>query len=274
MSLSSYTLSMFAERPPFVAIPVFPSRMFRHNGIFVNIESGIREPKDLEGKRVGTPEYQLTAPVWQRGILSDDYNVPVSSMTHFHGGLEEPGREEKVPFKLPPSINLQPIPAGKTLAQMLESGEIDVLIGPRVPSTFKPGGKVRRLFDNYSAVEREYFQRTKIFPIMHVVVIRREIYEENPWLAQSLYKAFVQSQRLCYRDLRETAALKYMLPWLIEHVEETEKTMGPDFWPYGFDTNVHTLTTFLRYSYEQGLSKRLLSPRELFAPETLESFKI
>jgi 4,5-dihydroxyphthalate decarboxylase len=274
MSLSSYTVSLFTENPPFIAIPVFPSRMFRHNGIFINIDSGIRQPKDLAGKRVGTPEYQLTAPVWQRGILGDDYNVPVSSMTHFQGGLEEPGREEKITLQLPSSIKLHLIPAGKTLAKMLEEGEIVVLVGPRSPSTFRPGGKVRRLFENYASVEREYFERTKLFPIMHVIVIRRKIYEKSPWVAQSLYKAFVQAQRVSYKDLHETAALKYMLPWLIEHVEETEKTLGRDFWPYGFEANVQTLSTFLRYSYEQGLSKRQLSPRDLFAPETLETFKI
>ena len=274
MSLSSYTLSLFAEKPPFIAIPVFPSRMFRHNGIFVNTESGIREPKDLIGKRVGTPEYQLTAPVWQRGILSDEYNVPVSSMIHFRGGLEEAGREEKITLELPPSISLQSIPAGKTLSQMLETGEIDALVGPRVPSTFKPGGKVRRLFEDYGKVEREYYRRTKIFPIMHVIAIRRELYEKNRWVAQSLYKGFVQAQRITYKDLHETAALKCMLPWLVEQMEETEKVMGADFWPYGFGANAETLSTFLRYSYEQGLAKRLLSPKDLFAPETPESFKI
>jgi 4,5-dihydroxyphthalate decarboxylase len=274
MSLSSYTLSLFAEKPPFVAIPVFPSRMFRHNGIFINAVSGIREPKDLAGKRVGSPEYQLTACVWQRGILSDAYNVPVSSMIHVQGGLEQPGREEKITLELPPSIRLEPIPAGKTLSQMLDAGEIDVLVGPRTPSTFKPGGKVRRLFEDYGSVEREYYQRTKIFPIMHVVVIRRELYEKSPWIAQSLYKGFVQAQRITYTDMRETAALKFMLPWLLQHVTETEKVMGTDFWPYGFKSNAETLSTFLRYSYEQGLAKRLLAPKDLFAPETLESYKI
>src|SRR5215475_1351890 len=171
MSLSSYTLSLFADKPQFIAIPVFPSRMFRHNGIFINVDSRIREPKDLVGKRIGTPEYQLTAPVWQRGILSDEYNVPVTSVTHFQGGLEEAGREEKINPNLPPNIKLQAIPSGKTLSQMLEAGEIDALVSPRSPSSFKPGGKVRRLFEDYAKVELEYYQRTKIFPIMHVVAI-------------------------------------------------------------------------------------------------------
>jgi 4,5-dihydroxyphthalate decarboxylase len=274
MSLSSYTLSLFADKPPFIAIPIFPSRMFRHNGIFINVNSGIREPKDLAGKRLGTPEYQLTAPVWQRGILSDDYKVPVSSVTHFQGGLEDPGRTEKVTLNLPPNIKLQEIPATKTLSQMLEAGEIDALVSPRSPSTFKPGGKVRRLFEDYATVEREYYQRTKIFPIMHVVAIRRDVYEKYPWVAQSLYKGLVEAQKITYTDLHETAALKVMLPWLIKHIEDTEATMGKDFWPYGLEPNVKTLSTFLRYSYEQGLAKRLLQPKELFAPETLDSFKI
>jgi 4,5-dihydroxyphthalate decarboxylase len=274
LSLSSYTLSLFAESPPFIAIPVFPSRMFRHNGIFINTECGIREPKDLIGKRIGTPEYQLTASVWQRGILCDEYQVPINGVTHFQGGLEEPGRKEKVRLHLPPEIRLQSIPQDKTLSQVLESGEIDALVSPRSPSSFKPGGKVRRLFEDYYEVERAYYQRTKIFPIMHVVAIRRELYEKNPWIAQSMYKGLVQSQRITYDDLRETAALKVMLPWLIRHLEETENILGKEFWPYGFEPNVKTLTTFLRYSYEQGLAKRLLQPKELFAPESLESFKI
>ena len=275
MSLSSYTLSLFRDNPPFVAIPVFPSRCFRHSCIYINAESGIREPKDLIGKRVGNPEYQMTAPVWIRGILSDEFGFPVTSPTYFQGGEEEPGRPEKLPLNLPPEFRVQSIPPDKTLSKMIESGEIDALYTARAPSTFKGGaGKVRRLFENYAAAERAYFEKTKIFPIMHLVVIRRDIYENHPWVAQSLYKAFIQAQREAYDDLRETAALKVMLPWLMWHTEETENVMGRDFWPYGLDANLHTLSTFLRYSYEQGLSKRQLTPKELFAPESLESFKI
>lgn len=275
MSLSSYVLSLFSEKPPFVAIPVFPSRSFRHSSIFIRANSGIREPKDLIGKRVGSPEYQLTAPVWVRGILSDEYKIPVGSVQYFTGGQEEPGRVEKMKLSLPPEIHVEPIPTGKTLSKMLEAGEMDALYTPRIPSTFPHGlGRVRRLFEHYAEVEREYFSKTRIFPIMHTVVIRRDVYEKHPWVAQSLYKAFVQAQQETYQDLDEAAALKYMLPWLLKHVEDTRSIMGEDFWPYGLDRNIHTLETFLRYSYEQGLSKRELKPRELFAPETLESFKI
>jgi 4,5-dihydroxyphthalate decarboxylase len=275
MSLSSYTLSLFADEPQFIAIPIFPSRFFRHSCIFINRHSGIREPRDLVGKRVGTPEYQMTAGVWIRGILSDEYKIPVTSVQYFNGGEEEPKRPEKLTLSLPPEIHLEPIPPSKTLSQMLDAGEIDALYSARMPSTFVKGSpNVRRLFEDYQTVERDYFSRTKIFPIMHAVVIRRNVYEKHPWIAQSLYKAFVRAQRETYDELYQTAALKYMLPWLIKHVEETRALMGQDFWPYGLEENVQTLTTFLRYSFEQGLSKRRLAPQELFAPESLESFKI
>jgi 4,5-dihydroxyphthalate decarboxylase len=275
MSLSSYTLSLFREDRPFVAIPVFPSRFFRHSCIYVHAGAGIREPKDLIGKRIGNPEYQMTAAVWIRGILSDEYGVPVTGATYWSGGEEEPGRQEKLALSLPPEFRVQAIPADKTLSQMIDTGEIDALYTARAPSTFARGaGRVRRLFEDYPAVERAYYQKTKIFPIMHTVVIRREVYEQNRWIAQSLYKAFARAQKEVYEDLHDTAALKFMLPWLLPHVEETEKLMGRDFWPYGLAANEHTLSTFLRYSFEQGLAKRQLTPKELFAPETLESFKI
>jgi 4,5-dihydroxyphthalate decarboxylase len=275
MSLSSYVMSLFAESPRFIAIPVFPSRFFRHSCIYVNRNRGIREPKDLVGKRVGTPEYQMTAGVWIRGILNDEYGVPISGVEYFNGGEEEPGRPEKLALSLPPEIRLASIPETKTLSAMLDAGEIDALYTARMPSTFVKGsGSVRRIFEDYQSVEQEYYTRTKIFPIMHTVVIRRDVYDKNPWVARSLYKALALAQREVYQDLYQTAALKYMLPWLIRHVEETRKLMGQDFWPYGFEPNVNTLSTFLRYHHEQGLSKRQLTPQQLFASESLESFKI
>jgi 4,5-dihydroxyphthalate decarboxylase len=273
MSLSSYTVSLFKDSP-FIAIPVFPSRFFRHSCIYVNKDSGIREPKDLIGKRVGNPEYQMTAPVWIRGILQDEYDVPVDSVTYFTGGEEEPNRSEKLKLDLPRNIRVEPIGPTQTLSAMLASGEIDALYTARMPSSFHGSDNVRRLFEDFVPVEQDYFRRTRIFPIMHTVVIRREVYEKDRWVAQSLYKAFCQAQQETYQDLYETAALKAMLPWLTAHVEEARREMGDDFWPYGFDKNVETLSTFLRYSYEQGLSKHLLTPSQLFAPETLESFKI
>ena len=275
MSLSSYTVSLHKPDRPFVAIPVYPSRFFRHSCIYVNADAGIKEPKDLIGKRIGNPEYQMTAPVWIRGILSDHYGVPVDSVSYLTGGEEEPGRSEKIKLDLPPNIRVEPIAPTQTLSQMLLSGEIDALYTARMPSTFRTGGgRVKRLFENYVDVERAYFRSSGIFPIMHVVAIRREIYEANPWVAQSLYKAFVEAQRRTYADLLDTAALKVMLPWLTAHVEDARLEMGDDFWPYGLERNRQTLDTFLRYHHEQGLSKRLLSADELFAPESLEAFKI
>jgi 4,5-dihydroxyphthalate decarboxylase len=275
LSLSSYTLSLFRDDSPFIAIPVFPSRYFRHSCIYVHAGSGIREPKDLIGKRIGNPEYQMTAPVWIRGILSDEYGVPVTSVTYLSGGEEQPGRTEKIPLSLPAEIRLETIPSDKILSRMLETGEIDALYTARAPSTFVNGsGKVRRLFEDYQTVEREYYRKTKIFPPMHIIAIRRDVYERNRWVAQSLLKAFVAAQKEVYAELRETGALMHMLPWLPSHVEETEKLMGRDFWPYGYEPNIHALSTFLRYHHEQGLSKRLLTPKEIFAPESLEAFKI
>ncbi len=217
----------------------------------------------------------MTAPVWIRGILSEHYGVPVDAVTYWSGGEEEPGRTEKIKLDLPPNIELRPIGPTQTLSAMLASGEIDALYTARMPSTFSPdSGNVRRLFPDFKKVEQQYFRETRIFPMMHTVAIRREVYEANRWIAQSLMKAFTEAQRRTYDDLYVTAALKAMLPWLTSHVEEARALMGEDFWPYGFARNRDALATFLRYHYEQGLSKRLLEPEELFAPETMESFKI
>jgi 4,5-dihydroxyphthalate decarboxylase len=275
MSLSSYTVSLFQDHPPFIAIPVFPSRMFRHGSIFVSTKGNVREPKDLIGKKVGNPEYQLTALVWIRGILSDEYGVIPNSVEYWTGGEEQPGREEKVALSLPPDFKVKRIGPNQTLSQMLADGELDGLYAPRSPSTFVTRPKdVRRLFENYAEVERAYYSKTKVFPIMHVVVIRRDIYDRHPWVAQSLYKAFVESKRLVYEDFKETAAIKAMLPWLTSHVEELRQMMGQDWWPYGFESSQHVIETFLRYHHEQGLSKPRLQPKELFAPETLATYRI
>ena len=275
MSMSSYCVSLHRDPQPFVAIPAFVSRYFRHSSIFVSAQSGIREPKDLVGKRIGTPEYQMTAPVWIRGILADDYGVKADSVEYWTGGEEETKREEKIRLELPPSFRVRPIGPDKTLSAMLAAGEIDALHTARAPSTFysRPDA-VRRLFPDYLEVERDYYRRTKIFPIMHVVAIRRELYEADRWIAMSLYKAFVEAQRRAYASLRETAAHKAMLPWLVAGVEDAVRELGADWWPYGFHGSRHTLDTFLRYHHEQGLSPRRLQPEEMFAPETLESFRI
>jgi 4,5-dihydroxyphthalate decarboxylase len=275
MSLSSYCASLHSDNPPFIAIPVFPSRYFRHSCIFVSAKSGIRQPADLKGKRIGVPEYQMTAPVWIRGILSDDYGVKVTEVQHLSGGEEEPGRDEKLKINLPAEIRLRPIGPRQTLSRMLADGELDALVTARAPSTFhKEPEKVKRLFANYVEVEKEYYRRTRLFPIMHTVVIRRDVYQANPWVAQSLYKAFSEAKAKMYEYYNQTAALIAMVPWLTAHIEETRREMGEDWWPYGLEPNRNVLETFLRYHHEQGLSKRLLAAEELFARETLASFKV
>ena len=274
MSLSSYVISLLDDGP-FIAIPAFTSRAFRHNGIYVNVASGIAEPGDLPGRVVGLAEYQLTANVWIRGILAEHHGVPVGSVRYRTGGLHEPGRVAKVTHDPPPGVQIEPIPADRTLADMLVTGEIDALYTPRTPRPFgqrHPG--VRRLFTDPRPHEEQYYAATGIFPIMHVVVLRRDVYEARPWLAQSLYKAFEEARQAASRRMAETAASRYMLPWLYAEAERSRQLMGEDFWSYGLAGNEAALEVFLRYSFDQGLARRMLDPAELFAPETRESYVI
>lgn len=275
MSFSSYVMSLEVADRAFIAIPVFVSRYFRHSGIYVNTSSGIKHPRDLVGKRVGVPEYQMTAAVWIRGILQDDYGVPVDSVEYFTGGLEQPGRQEKLQLSLPPNIRVRSIGDSRTLSEMLESGELDALYSARPPSCFLRGSmRVRQLFDDVHHEEIEYYKRHGIFPIMHTVAIRREIYEQNRWIANSLYQAFRQAKAVAEKVLHQTGALPVMLPWLGSWIEETQNLMGSDFWPYGISENKAALETFLRYQREQGLIKGDLSVKDLFAPETEEDYKV
>ncbi|MGW1797211.1 ABC transporter substrate-binding protein [Streptomyces sp. NPDC001984] len=272
LSLSSYVLSLRADPAPFVALPVFTSRMFRHGSLYCHADAGITEPEDLRGKRIGTPEFQLTACVWMRGILADRHGVPVDSVSYLTGGQETPGRVEKAGVDLPDSLRVSRIPEDRTLAAMLADGEIDALCTPRVPSPFAAGDpRVRRVFPDVVAAEKEYYAATGIFPIMHVVVIRRDVYDRHPWVAQSLYKALLTARDLAYENLYDTSALRFMLPWLTPQLEEARALLGRDYWSYGVEGNRDALTTFLRYHHEQGLSERLWQPEELFAPESLEA---
>jgi 4,5-dihydroxyphthalate decarboxylase len=268
MSLATYVVGLTRDAP-FVGLPVFPSRMFRHGGIYIAPQSGITEPGDLAGRRVGVAEFQLTANVWIRGLLADEYAVPVESVTYVTGGLHTPGRVEKVAVDLPPEIRVEPLGPGRTLNQALLDGEIDALYSPRTPQGLNFG--VRRLFDPARPVEEDYHRRTGIFPIMHLVVLRRDVYRRHRWLARSLYDAFDRARLLCVEGLDDTAATRYMLPWLHDEVARTRALLGDDYWPYGLEANRATLRTFLDYAYAQGLAARRLQPEELFAPETLES---
>jgi 4,5-dihydroxyphthalate decarboxylase len=271
LSLSSYLLSLESPERPFVAIPVYPSRSFRHNGIYVHTAAGIRSPQQLAGRTVGVPEYQVTAAVWIRGILEEFHGVPVNSVRYRTGGLHAPGRTEKIALHLPADIDIAAVPEGRTLDEMLASGEIDALYTPRTPKSFASGRpEVARLFSDWPAAEAEYFQRTRIFPIMHVIVIRREVYERDRWIAASLFAAFEAARRLALRGIDETASLRYMLPWLAHEVARTRQIMGEDYWRYGLDPQDPALDTLLRYSCEQGLASRRRQPAELFAPEACD----
>jgi 4,5-dihydroxyphthalate decarboxylase len=274
MSLSSYVKSLDTDERPFVALPVYTSRQFRHAGIFVHADAGIEKPEDLRGKVVGTPEWQLTANVWIRGILADQYGVPVDSVEYRTGGQETPGRIEKAAVDLGERIRIRPIGPDQTLSAMLAAGEIDAFQGPRVPSSFVPGGPVRRLFADPVAAEKQYFAETGIFPIMHVVALRRDVYERHPWVAQTLTKALLLAKQKAAAELYDASALRFMLPWLIPGLEEARALLGEDYWSYGLEANRHVLETFLRYHHEQGLSRREYAPEELFAPEATETFVI
>ncbi|WP_091998963.1 ABC transporter substrate-binding protein [Polaromonas sp. OV174] len=275
ISMSSHMMTTARGDSQYVAIPAFLSRVFRQSGIYVRTDRGINTPQDLRGKTIGVPEYQITANVWIRGILNDEYGVKPSDIKWVRGGIEEPGRGERAPIDLDPAISLVQIPDDKTLSDMLEAGEIDGYIGARAPSCFLRGApNVGRLFDNYIEAEKDYFRRTRIFPIMHMVGIRRTLVEQHPWLAVSVYKAFLKAKALAVKELDELCHLAVTLPWMVHHHNEAKALMGSDYWPYGLDANRHVIETFSRYHFEQGLSKRKVAPEELFAASALDLSKI
>jgi 4,5-dihydroxyphthalate decarboxylase len=272
MSLSSYLLRRSRGDDAVLAIPVYTSREFRHSCIWVRSDAGIETPGHLKGMRMGVPEYQMTAAVWIRGLLSDDYGVAPSDLDWFSGGLYQPGREEKLPISIP-GVRITAIQAHQTLSDMLLDGELDAIMGPRPPSGF-PGPKVRRLFEDFKAVEQAYFRRTGVFPIMHTVVIRRELLDREPWVARSLYDAFCEAKARATARLSEAVVLAVTLPWLIAEVESTQALMGEDYWPYGLERNRAALETLVRYSCEQGLAQQAVAIEELFAPTTLDDYRI
>jgi len=266
MSLSSYMIGHARGGGAYVALPIFPSRVFRHSAIYINSQSGIEKPEDLRGKTVGVPEYQMTAALWARGLLSDLYGVSASDMGWRTGGLEQPGRIEKISLRLPDSFDVKPIAVDQRLADLLATGEIDAIISARAPSCFGSQHNVRRLFPDYRAAERDYFKKTGIFPIMHVVVVRRTLVDSYPWLASALFKAFSEAKEHCLARLGEIGALAVTLPWLVAEYEETCRLMGPDFWPYGLAANEATLTAAIRHAHEQGLIEKPFQAKDMFAP--------
>ena len=274
LSASSYVMQVARGQCAYVALPAFVSRAFRHGGFYVRTDAGIASPKDLEGKRVGVPEYQMTMALWARGLLADDFGVDPDTLRYRTGGTNEPGRKERLALKLPAHMDVAPIAEDKTLNELLVSGELDAVIAPSPPSAFTDGDHtVARLFDDPKAAERDYYRRTGIFPIMHMIGIRRSLADAHPGLALAVYEAFCEARRIAMDELQVTAtasANRIHLPWLATEWEETRALMGGDFWPYGVSANSADLDALCRYSLAQHLAPKEIRPERLFHPDTLD----
>ena len=275
LSFSSYVRVASQGKNEYVGVPAFVSRVLRHSGFYIRTDRGIRTPEDLRGRLVGVPEYQMTAPVWMRGILEDEYGVKPTEIKWRSGGQEEPGRDERTPFEPPPGLDLQPIPEGRTLVDMFEAGELDALTTARAPSSFtseKPN--IGRLFPDFRTVEKEYYRKTRMFPIMHLMGVRKDLAEKHPWLPGSIYKALLAARDAAYEDVARTAALSVTLPWVDAERRDTVRLMGADYWRYGVEECRHEIEALARYSFSHGLSERQMTPEELFAESTFELSKI
>jgi 4,5-dihydroxyphthalate decarboxylase len=271
MSLAA--MIMMADRGDdrFVGIPVFPSRHFRHRQVYVNVDAGIERPEDLAGRKVGVPEYEMTAAVWIRALLQHDYGVSPESIEWYCGGQDTPSHGEQKLTAMPPGLRLELIPQDRTLNEMLEAGEIAALTVAQAPNCFrKESPNVRRLFENYREVELEYYHRTGLFPIMHMVAVRRDVYEANRWVPFSLLQGFVESRSRGYEQLHDPSTVPVTHPWWHEEIEEIDRLFGGDSHLYGFEPNRAVLEALTQYCHEQGLTARKVDPEEFFAPETLE----
>jgi 4,5-dihydroxyphthalate decarboxylase len=271
LSLSSYAMQRARGASPYVAVPAFVSRSFRHGAIYVR-RDGVGRPADLIGGRVGVPEYQVTATVWVRAMLEAEYGVSPTAVEWVTGGVDAPGRVEKVPLELPPAIRLTAAPAGRTLSQMLIDGEISALICPRAPKAYGDGtGPIRRLFTDSQAASTAYYRKTGLFPIMHLIGVRTALAERFPELPRQVFQAFETARILAMSALADTTAPATMLPWQFEELDRSRAVMGDDFWPYGVARNREILEVFLEAHNRQGLSERRLRVEELFDPATLDT---
>ncbi len=273
LSLSSSTVKTALGDFPYVGVPAFVSRMFRHTSIYVRTDK-IKKPQDLKGKKIGLPEYQLTANVWARAILEDDFGVKPSDVTWVRGGIEDADRPEKISLKLPPDVKLEAAPPGKSISRLLAEGAIEGFMAPRPPSVPAGTPNIGWLFPDPVAAAKDYFKRTGIFPIMHIVGVRRSLADKHPWLPGAVFKAFEQAKAKGLELLNDTSATKVTLPFVEERLKEARDTMGDDFWSYGVAQNRKTLDSFFKHHHAQGLSSKLVTSEDLFHPSTLESFKL
>jgi len=267
MSLAHYLVARIRGRLPFVAIPVFPSRVFRHGYIFVNRRAGIARPKDLEGRRVGVQEYRQTAAVWIRGILAREYGVDLDTIRWVEGGVNAPRRPDaEMDLRPATGLPIEIIGHGRTLNEMLEAGEIDAYLGARRPEALDRGRNVARLFPDYRAEEKAYYRKTRMHPIMHTVVIREELYEANRWMADSLYRACDEAKGWALGQMKFSGAQRFMLPWMYDEIAEMMELFEGDPWPYGIEPNRHALEAFLGFLVEQRFIDAAPPIDELFAP--------
>ncbi|MES2974810.1 MAG: ABC transporter substrate-binding protein [Pseudomonadota bacterium] len=274
LSFSSYLVKHSRGESPYIAVPVFLSRAFRHTSMYAR-KDRIKRPEDLKGKRIGLPEYQLTANVWARAILQDDHGVRPQDVTWVRGGIDTPGRPEKIPLQLPPEVRIEQAPEGTTISELLDRGEIDGFMAPRPPSRHVlQNPHVGWLFDDPTAVAKDCYRRTGVFPIMHVVGIRKELAVQHPWLPAAVQKAFTQAKSAALELLADTSATKVTLPFVEEQLKAARDVMGEDYWSYGVQPARRTLETFVRHHHAQGLSSRLVPVEELFHPATYESYSI
>jgi 4,5-dihydroxyphthalate decarboxylase len=274
MSFAKYVSLVSQPGCDLVAIPVFPSRAFRHSSIYVREDGGLRDPAALAGRRIGLPEWAQTASVYTRGLLAHEYGVDLASVEWIQAGVNEAGRKEKVALKLPAGVRLRPDPA-HSLSDLLARGELDAVLSARAPAAFlQAGSGVRRLFDDPREAERAYHRRTGIFPIMHVVALRRAVLEAHPWVAMNLLQAFEAAKQRSLRRMADVTASPVPLPWVASYAEQSRAMFGDDFWPYGVEPNRRTLEAFLLYAWEQGVAHRHLQPEELFPASCLASVKV
>ena len=265
-SSSEMISQLGAGGSPLVAIPVFPSRMFRHAFITVNRER-IKSPKDLAGKRIGVPLYTMTAAVFIRGMLQDEYGVDFSRVQWVQGAMNEAGSHgNPAPPPLLRKVDIRINDTGRSLSDLIDAGEIDAIIGTDFPAAMRTNKSIVRLFPNFPEVERDYYRRTGIYPIMHLVAIRRDLYERHPFVAKSLYVACCKAKDIAMARLRYPRALATMIPWSVEQVELMEQTFGSDFWPYGVEPNRKTLEALVRYLVEQGLIAKPVAIDDVFVP--------
>lgn len=271
MSMSSHITMTARGDPAYIAVPVFLSRAFRHSGIFIRTDRGIRTADDLKGKRVGIPEYQQTAILWVRGMLRDFHGIGVRDIHWRTGGVLQPGLGERVALSLPEGIDVQPIGPDETLDGLLTRGALDAVISTRVPTALaNPDIPVARLYPDYRAAETDYYRRTGFFPIMHCLALRRSLADEHPDLPRALFEAFAKARKQALAELAMINAFRVTLPWPPMALEDAKALMGDDFWPYGFRRNRDEIATMTRYAEEDGLTMRRVQPEELFHPSTLD----